>query len=133
MMQLKPCNIHAHALTLTPVSKEPPSDSTAVVFERLQYTPHTHTQTGIHAHTPGIPNAPKELVWKRPGKMSKGIEGRFITHFRLAGPPEGRLVVCIHAMGTSSFFFDGLAYELAGKGFLVLQYDLMGMGYSKAA
>ncbi len=83
-----------------------------------------------YIHMPGKAKAPKAHVWKQPGELSTG---RHVTHYRLSGPPEGRLVVCIHAMGTSCIFFDDLAQLLAGKGFLVLQYDLMGMGYSKAA
>ncbi len=95
---------------------------------RLVLTIGMHIHSNIHAS--GKAKASKTYVWKRPGEMSTG---KHPTHYRLSGPPEGRLVICIHAMGTASFFFDELAHLLAGKGFLVLQYDLMGAGYSNPA
>jgi len=62
--------------------------------------------------------------------------GRFIalehgiTHYDLAGPPEGRLVVLIHGFSVPYYIWDSTAVGLADAGYRVLRYDLYGRGYS---
>eukprot|EP00287_Rhodomonas_sp_CCMP768_P012086 CAMPEP_0196725476 /NCGR_PEP_ID=MMETSP1091-20130531/7037_1 /TAXON_ID=302021 /ORGANISM="Rhodomonas sp., Strain CCMP768" /LENGTH=284 /DNA_ID=CAMNT_0042067767 /DNA_START=23 /DNA_END=877 /DNA_ORIENTATION=+ len=65
-------------------------------------------------------------AWPQPGeKTSSG------THYIFSGPESGRLVICIHGIGAYSKCFDTLAASLASAGFRVLQYDLMGRGWSE--
>mmetsp|Transcript_37598 Transcript_37598/g.77227 ORF Transcript_37598/g.77227 Transcript_37598/m.77227 type:complete len:315 (+) Transcript_37598:86-1030(+) len=68
-----------------------------------------------------------EAVWVRPGHMSK--KG---THYILRGS-SGRLVVCVHGIGSYSYCFDKIAKDLEKEGRRVLQYDLMGRGWSEPA
>eukprot|EP00286_Rhodomonas_abbreviata_P026633 CAMPEP_0181313390 /NCGR_PEP_ID=MMETSP1101-20121128/14221_1 /TAXON_ID=46948 /ORGANISM="Rhodomonas abbreviata, Strain Caron Lab Isolate" /LENGTH=301 /DNA_ID=CAMNT_0023420337 /DNA_START=104 /DNA_END=1009 /DNA_ORIENTATION=- len=68
-----------------------------------------------------------EAVWVRPGQMSK--QG---THYVLRGS-SGRLVVCVHGIGSYSYCFDKIAKDLEKEGYRVLQYDLMGRGWSEPA
>jgi len=58
-------------------------------------------------------------------ELSQGV-----THYRLIGPTEGPLIVCVHGLTTPSFVWDPLAKRLAEDGFRVLTYDLYGRGYS---
>lgn len=74
---------------------------------------------------------PAQFTWQRPGQVT---DGPFRTHYQLTGPANGRLVVCIHGMGTySSPIFEDLVPLLERAGFLVLQYDLLGMGFSHSS
>ncbi|CAE6970007.1 lip1 [Symbiodinium natans] len=67
-------------------------------------------------------------AWNPPGKLSqKG------THYVLQGPDTGRLVVCVHGIGAYSYCFDKIALDLVQRGCRVLQYDLMGRGFSQPA
>jgi len=69
-----------------------------------------------------------EQAWQQPGlKSATG------THYVLKGPKDGRLVVCIHGIGAYSACFDKLAGALVNEGYMVLQYDLMGRGWSEPA
>jgi len=53
-----------------------------------------------------------------------------VTHYELAGPPDGRPVVLIHGFSTPYYLWDPTAVALAEAGFRVLRYDLYGRGYS---
>eukprot|EP00961_Rhodomonas_salina_P248687 3361099-Rhodomonas_salina.2 len=67
-------------------------------------------------------------AWVQPGlKSSAG------THYLLNGPKDGRLIVCIHGIGAYSACFDKLAAALVNEGYRVLQYDVMGRGWSDPA
>lgn len=47
--------------------------------------------------------------------------------------PRSRLVVLIHSIGTYSAVWDDLVETLEDSGFLILRYDLLGMGFSGRA
>ncbi len=53
-----------------------------------------------------------------------------VTHFELGGPKNGKPVVLVHGFSVPFFIFDSLFNFLAGAGFRVLRYDLLGRGYS---
>jgi len=53
-----------------------------------------------------------------------------VTHYELAGPPEGQPVVLVHGFSVPSFIWDPTFTGLAEKGFRVVRYDLFGRGYS---
>ncbi len=53
-----------------------------------------------------------------------------VTHYELAGPPEGQPVVLVHGFSVPSFIWDPTFAGLADAGFRVLRYDLFGRGYS---
>eukprot|EP00440_Ansanella_granifera_P011751 gb/GFBE01012764.1/.p1 GENE.gb/GFBE01012764.1/~~gb/GFBE01012764.1/.p1 ORF type:complete len:302 (+),score=56.85 gb/GFBE01012764.1/:1-906(+) len=66
-----------------------------------------------------------------PGQMAALASGQgAMTHYRLEGPADGRLVVLIHGINDFSFRFDMLAPALAGASFRVLRYDAYGRGWS---
>lgn len=72
-----------------------------------------------------LPANPSSLTeWVRPGELLNG------THYILRGPTEGQVVVCVHGIGAYHVHFDSLAVVLVEAGFQVLQYDLIGRGYS---
>ena len=54
------------------------------------------------------------------------------TFYKLRGPEDGLLCVCIHGIGSTSHHFQLLAPVLVAAGFRVLAYDLIGRGYSPA-
>ena len=58
-------------------------------------------------------------------ELSKGL-----THYKLSGPSEGKVVVLIHGMAGPFFIWTKVADLLETYGFRVLQYDLYGRGYS---
>lgn len=53
-----------------------------------------------------------------------------VTHYELAGPTYGRLVVLVHGLSGPSDAWDHNFYALAASGYRVLRYDLYGRGYS---
>lgn len=62
------------------------------------------------------------------GKFSEG------THYILRGPETAtELVVLVHGMKTYHTCFNRLATVLSGQGFLTLQYDMIGRGFSDPA
>lgn len=56
--------------------------------------------------------------------------GQGVTHYHLAGPATGPLVVCVHGLTTPSFVWAPLTKGLVALGFRVLVYDLYGRGFS---
>ena len=56
--------------------------------------------------------------------------GQGVTHYHLAGPATGKLVVCVHGLTTPSFVWAPLTKGLVALGFRVLVYDLYGRGFS---
>jgi len=77
-------------------------------------------------------------LWQRIGAAVKSFHepGRFvtlrdgITHYRVRGPDSGAPVVLVHGFSVPSYIWDSTAIALAAAGYLVLQYDLFGRGYS---
>lgn len=65
-------------------------------------------------------DAPGEFVNLRHG----------VVHYRIYGPENGPLVVCVHGLTTPSFVFEGIADRLVSQGYRVLTYDHFGRGYS---
>jgi len=63
-----------------------------------------------------------------PGQYATLTNG--VTHYELAGSPEGQLVVLVHGFSVPAFIWDPTFTGLAEKGFRVLRYDLFGRGYS---
>jgi pimeloyl-ACP methyl ester carboxylesterase len=53
-----------------------------------------------------------------------------ITHYELAGPTGGRIVVLIHGFSVPTYLWDGTFEALSAMGFRVLRFDLYGRGYS---
>lgn len=75
---------------------------------------------------------PMTRRWRReaPGAFAELSQG--ITHYTWLGRTAGPVAVCVHGLTTPSFVWQGLARELAERGFRVLTYDLYGRGYSDA-
>ncbi len=65
-----------------------------------------------------------------------GAPGRFltltdgVTHYDLAGPDTGRRVVLVHGFSVPFYIWDSTVVALAGAGFRVARYDILGRGYS---
>lgn len=53
------------------------------------------------------------------------------THYELAGPDTGRVVVLVHGFSVPSYIWDSTSVALAAAGYRVLRYDLMGRGWSE--
>lgn len=63
-----------------------------------------------------------------PGNFIKLKAG--ITHYQLAGPDTGQVVVLIHGFSVPYYIWDGTFEYLAKHGYRVLRYDQYGRGYS---
>jgi pimeloyl-ACP methyl ester carboxylesterase len=63
-----------------------------------------------------------------PGSFVELPDG--ITHYEMAGPPEGQLVVLVHGFSVPYYIWDPTFAALVQAGFRVLRYDLYGRGYS---
>jgi len=53
-----------------------------------------------------------------------------VTHYELAGPDTGRLVVLVHGFSVPYYIWDPTVRGLTDAGYRVLRYDLFGRGYS---
>lgn len=66
----------------------------------------------------------------------KNVSGSFIqladgiTHYELAGPDTGRVVVLVHGFSVPYYIWDSNFSRLAQQGFRVLRYDEFGRGFS---
>jgi pimeloyl-ACP methyl ester carboxylesterase len=66
----------------------------------------------------------------------KNVEGSFIqlsdgiTHYELAGPDTGKLIVLVHGFSVPYYIWDSTFSKLVQEGFRVLRYDEFGRGYS---
>src|ERR1700761_2319401 len=58
-------------------------------------------------------------------KLSAGI-----THYELAGPDTGKVVILVHGFSVPYFIWDGTFEYLVKQGFRVLRYDMYGRGFS---
>ncbi|WP_290246492.1 alpha/beta fold hydrolase [Mucilaginibacter myungsuensis] len=65
---------------------------------------------------------------KAPGKFIKLKAG--YTHYELAGPDTGKVIVLLHGFSTPYFVWDGTFQHLAKHGYRVLRYDMYGRGFS---
>ena len=63
-----------------------------------------------------------------PGQFIRLRDG--VTHYELAGPPDGQVAVLIHGFSYPYHTWDGAFLALAEAGLRVLRYDLFGRGYS---
>jgi pimeloyl-ACP methyl ester carboxylesterase len=63
-----------------------------------------------------------------PGSFVELPDG--ITHYEMAGPPEGQLVVLVHGFSVPYYIWDPTFAALGQAGLRVLRYDLYGRGYS---
>lgn len=68
---------------------------------------------------------------KAPGEIAHLPTGA--THYRLSGPEDGPVAICIHGLSTPSYIFAATERSLASLGYRVLSYDLYGRGYSARA
>lgn len=81
-------------------------------------------------------------VWKNPERgpldatARDGVSGEFValsrgvTHYDVAGPDSGRVVVLVHGFSVPSYIWDSTSTALAAAGFRVVRYDLYGRGWS---
>jgi len=53
-----------------------------------------------------------------------------LTHYKLSGPSDGKVVVLIHGIAGPFGIWKKVADSLMSHGYRVLQYDLYGRGYS---
>lgn len=53
-----------------------------------------------------------------------------VTHYQLAGPADGPVVVLVHGATVPMWTWDHLTASLAASGYRVLRYDKYGRGYS---
>lgn len=55
---------------------------------------------------------------------------RGVTHYEIAGPQNGSVVVLVHGFSVPQYVWDPTFDMLSSSGFRVLRYDLYGRGYS---
>ena len=77
---------------------------------------------GMRSRTPGRDDATSE------DKFADLPSGR--TRYRLFGPENGELVVCVHGLTAPGVVWEPVANLLAESGYRVLLYDLYGRGFS---
>jgi pimeloyl-ACP methyl ester carboxylesterase len=63
-----------------------------------------------------------------PGRFVRLADG--VTHFEIAGPDSGRVVVLAAGFSVPGYIWDPLYQQLADSGFRVLRYDYYGRGWS---
>lgn len=65
-----------------------------------------------------------------------GVPGEFVrlsdgvTHYEVAGPDTGRVVVLVHGFSVPAYIWDSTFASLSAEGNRVIRYDLFGRGYS---
>ncbi len=81
-------------------------------------------------------------AWKDPEKgplnaaARTGVPGQFValsggvTHYDVAGPDTGRVVVLVHGFSVPSYIWDSTSTALSAAGYRVIRYDLFGRGWS---
>jgi pimeloyl-ACP methyl ester carboxylesterase len=63
-----------------------------------------------------------------PGKFIELTDG--VTHYELAGPDSGKVIVLVHGFSVPYYIWDSTFYALAAAGYRVLRYDDFGRGFS---
>ncbi|MBI3567809.1 MAG: alpha/beta hydrolase [Gemmatimonadetes bacterium] len=53
-----------------------------------------------------------------------------VTHYDVAGPDTGRVVVLVHGFSVPAYIWDSTARALSGAGYRVIRYDQFGRGLS---
>lgn len=53
-----------------------------------------------------------------------------VTHYQIAGPDTGKVVILIHGFSVPYYIWDGTFEYLAANGFRVVRYDEFGRGFS---
>lgn len=81
-------------------------------------------------------------IWSNPEEARldeaarAGSEGQFVTlsrgmtHYDVAGPDSGRVVVLLHEFSVPYYIWDPTSAALAEAGYRVLRYDMYGRGLS---
>lgn len=81
-------------------------------------------------------------IWSNPEEAPldeaarAGSEGQFVTlsrgmtHYDVAGPDSGRVVVLLHGFSVPYYIWDPTSAALAEAGYRVLRYDMYGRGLS---
>ncbi|HEY9225414.1 MAG TPA: alpha/beta hydrolase [Gemmatimonadaceae bacterium] len=64
----------------------------------------------------------------KPGKFVRLSDG--VTHYDVAGPDSGRVVVLVHGMSVPYYIWDSTFAALANAGYRVVRYDEYGRGLS---
>ena len=65
-----------------------------------------------------------------------GAQGQFVslpagvTHYEVAGPDTGRVVVLVHGFSVPSYIWDSTFVAISNAGYRVIRYDLYGRGLS---
>ncbi|WP_373060697.1 alpha/beta fold hydrolase [Gemmatimonas sp.] len=65
-----------------------------------------------------------------------GVPGQFValsggvTHYDIAGPDTGRVVVLVHGFSVPSYIWDSTSTALSAAGYRVIRYDVYGRGWS---
>lgn len=66
----------------------------------------------------------------------KAAPGQFIgssrgmTHYEVAGPDTGRVVVLVHGFSVPAYIWDSTSVALSAAGYRVIRYDVFGRGWS---
>lgn len=63
-----------------------------------------------------------------PGKFVASAQG--MTHYEIAGPDTGRVVVLVHGFSVPSYIWDSTFTALGAAGYRVVRYDVFGRGWS---
>ena len=81
-------------------------------------------------------------AWKNPeqgvldANARAGVPGKFVvlsggtTHYDVAGPETGQVVVLVHGFSVPSYIWDSTFNALSASGYRVIRYDLFGRGWS---
>jgi pimeloyl-ACP methyl ester carboxylesterase len=81
-------------------------------------------------------------AWKDPehgtldASARAGAPGKFVvlsagtTHYDVAGPETGDVVVLVHGFSVPSYIWDSTFTALSASGYRVIRYDLFGRGWS---
>ncbi|MEO7964078.1 MAG: alpha/beta hydrolase [Gemmatimonadaceae bacterium] len=65
-----------------------------------------------------------------------GVPGKFVTlphgvtHYEIAGPDTGRVVVMVHGFSVPAYIWDSTFIALSNAGFRTVRYDVYGRGWS---
>jgi pimeloyl-ACP methyl ester carboxylesterase len=76
-----------------------------------------------------IEDTNKSNGWVAPGKFFNGTH--YLLHYSESNDHPDEIVVCVHGIGSYHNTFTRLDVALLSKGYNVLQFDLIGRGYSE--
>ncbi len=78
-----------------------------------------------NAETKSITDSDRKAAGGKYVKLSAGL-----THYQIAGPDTGKVVLLLHGFSVPYFIWDGTFGYLAARGFKVVRYDMYGRGFS---